>query len=195
MQERGGKNYWAVPYIFICSFIYLTALGLNCLTQDLCCFTQELLLRPADSSCGFWAQCWAVQAWLFCSVWNLSSLIRDGTCAPCIARQIFFLMYLLFLPALGLHCYVWVFSSCSKQRLLSSCHVWASLVAEHGLQGAWTSAAVAHGLSSCVVQVSCPAARGLFPDQGWNLCRLHWWWILNHWTTWAIHLSSKKGRI
>lgn len=33
-----GKNYWAVPYIFIYSFIYLTALGLNCLTQDMCCF-------------------------------------------------------------------------------------------------------------------------------------------------------------
>jgi len=52
---------------------------------------------------------------------------------PALQGRFFFLMYLLFLPALGLHCYMWVFSSCSKRRLLSSCRVWASLVAEHGL--------------------------------------------------------------
>ena len=33
--------------------------------------------------------------------------------------------------------------------------------------GAWASVVVTHGLS-------CWATRGVFPDQGWNLCRLHW---------------------
>ena len=31
----------------------------------------------------------------------------------------------LFLAVLGLHCCVWVFSSCGEQRLLSSCGAWA----------------------------------------------------------------------
>ena len=43
----------------------------------------------------------------------------------------------------------------------------ASLVAEHGLQGEWASVAVAHRLS-------CFAVYGCFPDQGLNLCPLHW---------------------
>ena len=38
----------------------------------------------------------------------------------------------------------------------------ASLVAEHGLQGAQGSVVVAHRLS------------GIFSDQGSNLCPLHW---------------------
>ena len=42
----------------------------------------------------------------------------------------------------------------------------ASLVAEHGL-GAQASVVVAHRLS-------CSAACGIFPDQGSNLCALHW---------------------
>ena len=49
--------------------------------------------------------------------------------------------------------------SCGDRRLLSSCHAQlllavASLVAEHGL--------------------SCSTACGIFPDQGSNLCPLHW---------------------
>ena len=27
------------------------------------------------------------------------------------------------------------------------------------------------------------AACGIFPDQGSNLCPLHWQWILTHWAT------------
>ena len=38
------------------------------------------------------------------------------------------------------------------------------------------SAVVAHRLS-------CSTTCGIFPDQGSNLCPLHWQWILNHWTT------------
>ena len=43
----------------------------------------------------------------------------------------------------------------------------ASLVAEHGLEGTWASVVVANGLS-------CPAAYGIIPVQGSNLCPQHW---------------------
>ena len=39
-----------------------------------------------------------------------------------------------------------------------------------GLQQLWPTGSVVVSY-----RFSCPAARGLFPDQGWNLCRLHWW--------------------
>ena len=42
-----------------------------------------------------------------------------------------------------------------------------SLVWEHGLQGTWTSAVVASGLS-------CLAVCGISPDGGLNLCLLNW---------------------
>lgn len=42
-----------------------------------------------------------------------------------------------------------------------------SFAAEHRLQGMWALAAVAHRLS-------CSKACGIFADQGWNLCLLHW---------------------
>ena len=73
-------------------------------------------------------------------------------------------------------CWVFVteraFSSCSEQGLLSSCGIHASYysgfsccrarVLEHE-----DSVAMAHGLN-------CPAGCGIFPDQGSNLCPLHW---------------------
>ena len=37
-----------------------------------------------------------------------------------------------FMIVLGLHCCMWVFSSCSKWGLLSSFDMWASLSVEHG---------------------------------------------------------------
>ena len=43
----------------------------------------------------------------------------------------------------------------------------SSLVVEHGPRGARASVVVAHGLSCCF---TC----GIFPDQGSNLCLLHW---------------------
>ena len=54
-----------------------------------------------------------------------------------------------------------------------------SLVAEHGLSDARASVVVAPGLQrteSVVVAygLSYPAACGIFPDQGLNLCLLHW---------------------
>ena len=84
-----------------------------------------------------------------------------------------------------------LFSSCGEQGLLLVvvCGLLiavASLVAEHrlqvrGLQQLWHagSVVVAHGLQSkgSVVLVhgfSCSVACGIFPDQGLNLCALHW---------------------
>ena len=58
---------------------------------------------------------------------------------------------------------------------------WASVVVAHGLQYLWCmgSAVVARGLQSTGSVVvahglSWSAARGIFPDQGSNLCPLHW---------------------
>ena len=50
----------------------------------------------------------------------------------------------------------------------------ASRVAEHRLSGRWASA-VAAPLGSVVEvhRLSCSTARGIFPDQGLNLCLLH----------------------
>ena len=76
------------------------------------------------------------------------------------------------------------FSCCVKWGLLSGCGKKllipvASLVAEHRLQGTRASVVVAPGLlntgSVLVVHgLSCPAACGIFPDQGSNPCLLHW---------------------
>ena len=64
----------------------------------------------------------------------------------------------------------------------------ASLVGEHGLQGAGPSVVVAPGLWSAgsvvVVQgLSCSATCGIFLDQGSNPRPLHCKGILNCWTT------------
>ena len=72
------------------------------------------------------------------------------------------------MAALGLHC-------CGGLSLLAATGVAvcglliavASLVAELRALGAQASVVVARGLS-------CSAACGTFPDQGSNLCPLHW---------------------
>ena len=56
---------------------------------------------------------------------------------------IFYLCIYLVLAVLGIHCCTQPFSSCSEQGLLfigvHGLVMMASLVAEHGLQGVWTS--------------------------------------------------------
>ena len=70
---------------------------------------------------------------------------------------IYFWLHWVFVAAGGLSL-VAVSGGCSSLRWL--------LIAEHGLQSAG-SVVVVHGLS-------CFAACGTFPDQGSNLCPLHW---------------------
>ena len=53
--------------------------------------------------------------------------------------------------------------SCCRARALG---VWASVVVAHGLQSA--------GLVVVAHRPSCSAACGILPDQGLNLCLLHW---------------------
>ena len=73
---------------------------------------------------------------------------------------------------LGLCCCMQAFSSCGERGLLfivvrGLFIAVASLVCIAWALGAWASVIVAHGLS-------CSAACGIFPDQGSNLCPLHW---------------------
>ena len=80
--------------------------------------------------------------------------------------------FVLFLTALGLHCYMQNFSSCAARGLLFTAVrgfliSLASLVAEPGLLGEQVSAVAAHRLS-------CPAVCAIFPDQGSNPCLLSW---------------------
>ena len=75
------------------------------------------------------------------------------------------------MAAVGLHCRMQVFSSCSKQGLLFvAVHrlvIVVASVAEHGLLGTQASVVVDLGLS-------CSIACEIFLDQGSNLCLHHW---------------------
>ena len=84
---------------------------------------------------------------------------------------------------LGLHCCAQALSSCSERGLLfvavrGLLIAVASLVTEHRLQACGLSScgsqALECRLSSCGARLSCSAACGIFPDQGSNLCPLHW---------------------
>ena len=93
------------------------------------------------------------------------------------------------MAVLGLWYCAWSFSSCYEQELLSSCCAWA-YCSGFSCCGAWTlcelqllqhagSVGEAPGLQStgsiAMVQgLSCPAAFGVFLDQGTNPCLLHW---------------------
>ena len=77
-------------------------------------------------------------------------------------------------------------------RALFSCGAWAleaaSLIVERGLQGTRASVVTARGpqgSGSVVVvsAISCSEANGIFPDQGLNLCPLHWQVVVNPWPT------------
>ena len=95
-----------------------------------------------------------------------------------------FILFYFFLGGavlvLGLCCCAQVFSSCSRWGLLSSCAAGASCYSTCSYCGAHPGrAGFARG--SMRVQrlchtglVGCPAACGIFPDQGLNLCSLHW---------------------
>ena len=64
----------------------------------------------------------------------------------------------------------WVFGAACGLSLVVMCRLltaMTSLVAECGLWSFQASVIVVHGLS-------CSEACGIFPDQGWNPCPLHW---------------------
>ena len=78
----------------------------------------------------------------------------------------------LFSALLGLHCRARGLSLAGGSSLAVACGLLfavAPLVAEHRLWGTWALVVVVLGFS-------CPLARGIFPDQGSNQCRLY----LNH---------------
>ena len=87
------------------------------------------------------------------------------------APRFFFLMYCfyLFVAVLGLPFCAQAFSSCGA--LASGCGGLPRCA--HRLQ-AWASLAVHVGSATVVHEFSCFPACGVFPDQGCNLCPLHW---------------------
>ena len=84
----------------------------------------------------------------------------------------FGISYFLLLAALGLRCYARAFSSCGDRGLL----IMVASLEEHQLQGAWALVVAADG-------ISCPAASGIFLDQGLYHCPCTAGQILNFWTT------------
>ena len=83
--------------------------------------------------------------------------------------------FFFFLDALGLCCYTQSFSSCSEQRLLFRLLVAAaSLALEHRLQARELQYLQHIGSVGVVHRLGCSMVRGIFLDQGWNPCPLHW---------------------
>ena len=94
---------------------------------------------------------------------------------------------------LGLHCCMWAFSGCRERRLLCVV-VHSSLTAAASrcgaqVPGAHAAAVEAPGLREWAQELwfadfSCSMLCGIFPDQGSNLCPLHWQvdsYPLHHW--------------
>ena len=104
------------------------------------------------------------------------------TYTPLLSFKLFFFFFNLFilvLAALGLHCCTRAFSSCGELGLLfiamrALLIVVASLVAKHRLQARGLQQVQRMGSVVVAQGLSCSTARGIFPDQGSNLCPLHW---------------------
>ena len=92
--------------------------------------------------------------WVFLAAHGLPLVVASGgySSLRCVG---FSLQWLLLLRSTGSRC-----------KGCSSCGTWASVVVVRGLQSIG-SVVAAHGLS-------CSTACGIFPDQGSNLCPLHW---------------------
>jgi len=87
---------------------------------------------------------------------------REDSCFLCFFVCVFVWLHWVFVAA-------WTFFSCGKQKLLSSYDEQASYCSGLSCCGAQSLGRV----GSIVVALS-PAACGTFPDQGSNLCLLHW---------------------
>ena len=101
----------------------------------------------------------------------------------CSQTIIFFKLFIhLFLAVLGLCCGIDFFSSCGEWGLVSSCGGWASHCSGffcYGASALGTQASAFVACSSVVVVLnrcglSCSTVRGIFLDQRWNPCPLHW---------------------
>ena len=91
--------------------------------------------------------------------------------------NVYFCLHWIFTGALRLSL-VAASEGCSLVGVHGLLAVLASLTAGHGLLCAWPSVVVANRLQSLgtlvvVPGLSCPAARGIFPDRGLNRCLLH----------------------
>ena len=77
----------------------------------------------------------------------------------------FFWLCSVLIAVMGPHCCAWAFSSWGEQGLFSSCGARAS----HCGGFSCGARALKHkGLVVVALRLSCPAARGIFPDQGSN---------------------------
>ena len=120
-------------------------------------------------------------------MWALSSPSRLSTLVPCLGRQILFIY--LFMVELRLRCCVQAFPSCREHGttppylqdtvFLLQWLLWLQSTGSRVLvlQGLWHV-----GSGVVALRLTCLAAGGIIPDQGWNPCPLHWQ-ILNHWTS------------
>ena len=93
-------------------------------------------------------------------------------------HQHFLFMYLFLAVLSGVHCPV-VISLGAMSKGYSCCGAQASLVEEQGLQGERASEVAVLGPQSTDLIIvapgfSCSPACGIVPDQGSNLCLLHW---------------------
>ena len=138
-------------YLFIFSISFLVAKSYSIAWRDHILFLHSLL-----DAAWFWALCLA---------YDLSATLHSSssTRVPWIltfnhSNFLGSFFYFFILATVGLHCRAWVFSSCGVRGSLG-CRAQA--------WGCVSSVVVAHRLS-------CPSAHGIFPDQGSNLCPLHW---------------------
>ena len=91
--------------------------------------------------------------------------------------NVYFCLHWIFTGALGLSL-VAASEGCSLVGVHGLLTVLASLIVGHGLLCTWVSVVAVNRLQSSgtlvvVPGLSCPAARGIFPDQGSNRCLLH----------------------
>ena len=97
-----------------------------------------------------------------------SSWVKDPN-SPMAFRELFF-----FLMCLLIHRLCWVFVAVHGLSLVAAS--WSRSLVVLGLLIAMASLVAGHRLRSVVVAhgLSCPVAHRIFPDQGLNLCPLHW---------------------
>ena len=80
----------------------------------------------------------------------------------------------LFMAALDLHCCSQVFSTCSKQGLLSSCSAWSSLCSGFSNCGAWFPSAWASVIAASQLSVPQHVGSSQTRDRTHVPCTLHW---------------------